>query len=483
MEETMMKKLLALVLAMAMMLALVACGGNNSSKNNTANNSTNNTTANDTADNTANDTADDTTTNEPAAPQLGSEPVEITFWHSASDEAGILMDKYVQEFNANNEYQITVNAIYQGQYSDATTLLRTMLSGENYDELPDVMQMDATGKMTYYNSGKAYTVDQAIADFADESFLDSYLAGALGNWQFAGTQLGLPFATSTTVTYYNMDLLAQAGWDKAPDTFADVIALYEDMQAADMTAKVYQAVPNTPTLANWIGQLGSYVVNEQNGSAGTASELDCIDNGALETFMTEWKAMYDAGALLNEASSIDLFIAGDIAVYTSSSSNVTSVLAKVGGAFEVGVSNYLRVNDSASYGATVSGSCVTMFDSGDAMKKAAAWEFVKYLTGAAVQADFGAGTGYIPAHMDALADPTYVALTEEYPQYTVAFDQLSATPADMRSVTVGPTIDFYYAIQDGVSGMLADDLDPAEATEFMAEDLQLLLDDYIRNNQ
>ena len=42
------------------------------------------------------------------------------------------MDKYVSDFNANNEYGITVNAIYQGQYSDATTMLKTILSAENY---------------------------------------------------------------------------------------------------------------------------------------------------------------------------------------------------------------------------------------------------------------------------------------------------------------------------------------------------------------
>ena len=39
---------------------------------------------------------------------LGSEPVTITFWHSASDEAGVLMDEFVRTFNETNPYQITV---------------------------------------------------------------------------------------------------------------------------------------------------------------------------------------------------------------------------------------------------------------------------------------------------------------------------------------------------------------------------------------
>ena len=472
----MMKKFLALLLALAMVLALAACGGTDGNNSQSGGNDQAGSSNGDVQD------QDGDATDEPAGSLLGTQDVTITFWHCASDDAGVLMDKYIEDFNANNEYGITVNAIYQGQYSDATTLLKTMLSGGNYDELPDLMQMDATGKMTYYNSGKAYTVDDALADYPDDALLGSYLTGALGNWQFSGIQLGLPFATSTTVTYYNKDLLAQAGWDEAPDTFADVIALYQDMQKAGMTQRVFQSVPNTPSMANWIGQLGSYVVNESNGADGTATELACIDNGALATFLTEWKAMYDAGALLNENSSSDLFVAGDVVLMTNSSSNVASVLEKVGGSFEVGVSNYLRVNEDASHGATVSGSCLAMFDSGDALRKEAAWYFMQYLTSAGVQADFAANTGYIPSNTAALEDETYKAITAEYPQYVVAFDQLTNTPADMRSVTVGPSTDFYYAIMQCTADMLEYTQTVEETVEILSDELNGLLAEYVRNN-
>lgn len=414
---------------------------------------------------------------------LGSEPVTITFWHSASDEAGVLMDKYVSDFNANNEYGVTVNAIYQGQYSDATTLLKTILSAENYEELPDVMQLDATGKVTYFDSGRAFTVDDAVKAYADDSFLDGYLNVALGNWQYSGAQLGLPFATSTTVTYYNKDLLTKAGWDRAPGTFAEVIALQNDMKAAGLSQAAFQSVPNTPTLANWIGQLDSYVVNNDNGSEAAASELACIDNGALAAFLTEWKAMYDAGALKNEQSSVDAFVAGDVAIMTSSSSAIASIAEKVNGAFEVGVSNYIRVNDSAAEGATVSGSCLVMFDGGEALRREASWYFLQYLTSADVQADFAAGTGYIPCNAAALETDTYKAAAEAIPAYKTVYDQLINTPASMRSVTVGPSKDFYYVVMQCVSDMLEQGRTVEETVEIMSGELGNLLSEYIRNNQ
>lgn len=456
-----MKKFLALILALILAFSLTACGTQKDGDNSNGEGE-----------------------KEPGKVEslLGTQDVEITFWHCASDEAGVLMDKYVKEFNETNKYRITVKAVYQGQYSDATTLLKTIISGENYKELPDIMQMDATGKTTYISSGKAYTVDDALSDYPDDTLIGKYLPAALSNWEYSGKQLGLPFATSTTITFYNKDLLAKAGWTKAPDTFADVIKLAKDMKAKGMTQSAFQSVPNTPTLANWIGQLGSYVVNEKNGSTGMASELACIDNGALKTFLTEWKAMYDAGALVNENSSTDKFIAGEVALLTGSSSNVASILSKVNGAFEVGVGTYLRVNDKASHGATVSGSCLVMFDSGEALKREASWYFMQYLTSAEVQADFAAGTGYIPANTAAIDDDAYKAVTAKNPEYLIAYEQLNNTPKDMCSVTVGPSTDFYYAIMECCSDMLTNNQTVDETIEIMSDELGNLLTEYIRNN-
>ncbi len=413
--------------------------------------------------------------------ELGSEPVTITFWHCASDDAGLLMDKYIKDFNENNQYKITVNAIYQGQYSDATTLMKTIISAENYKELPDMMQLDATGKVDYYNSGKAFTIDDAVKEYSDDVKGD-YVEAALGNWQFKGTQLGLPFASSTTITFYNADLLALAGWDHCPDTFQDVIALKKDMEKAGLSAATYGTVPSTPTLANWLGQLGSYVVNNSNGSESTATKLDCIDNGALKTFLTEWKAMYDNGAVMNQSLSVNQFINGEVAIVTNSSSNVNAILEKVNGKFNVGASTFLRVNDSASYGATVSGSCLVMFDSSDSLKKKATWEFMKYLTGKDVQTDFAINTGYIPSNKASVQTEEYQTLLASNPMYKVGPEQLEKTPSSMRSVTVGPSADFYYGIMNGVSDMLKNNSSVDDALLSISTNLQGLLDQYARNN-
>ena len=408
----------------------------------------------------------------------------ITLWHSMSEGPGVLMDEFVREFNetVGREAGIHVDAVFQGKYSDATKKMNSILSAGQFDTLPDVMQIDATGKVAYASAETAYTVDQALADHP-EADLSAMLAPAMANWNLAGRQLGLPFATSTTILYYNKTLLDAAG-AKAPGTLAEIGALagaLPETNADGQKLTIYAALPNTPDLCNWLGQMGSDLVDGHNGTEATATKLACLDNGALVTFLTEWKALYGSGALENADSSTDAFVAGQQVILTGSTSKISSLLEKIGGRFELGAAYYPRVNGSASAGATVSGSCLVMFGEDEA-KRAAAWTFVTWLTGADVQARFAAGTGYLPGNTLAAESEAWQALTAEYPQYDVGLRQLMETPDSMRSVTVGPSADFYYAIQNGVSDMLEEDLSPEEAAERMEEDLNGLLAQYLRAN-
>ncbi len=411
-------------------------------------------------------------------PVFGEGTEEIVLWHSMTETAGEALGELVDAFNASvgAEKGIRVTAVYQGAYAEAVAKMNSMLSAGDIGSLPDVMQLDATGKVIYNSAEAAYTVDEMTAEYPDTDLSD-YLPSALSNWNLNGTQLGVPFATSTTVTFYNKTVLDSCGIP-APQTLGDIGAM---KGAVDSGVTVYAAVPNTPTLANWLGQLGSDLVNFHNGSEGTADSLACIDNGALLTFLTAWKELYLTGALDNADASSDAFAAGKLLVMTSSSSKVAGLLQKIDGKFDLGVCAYPRVNDSASAGATVSGSCLVMFDHGGARRQAAR-ELVSFLTGASSQASFAMATGYIPSCQSALESDAWQAFIAENPQYEAAAEQLRDTPDTMRSVTVGPSADFYYAIMNDISDMLFEDLTPEETADIMNEDLSGMLAQYIRNN-
>lgn len=412
---------------------------------------------------------------------------EIVFWHSMQENAGTLLEELVEEYNEGQgkEAKVKVTAVFQGKYQESVTKMNSALTSDDVANLPDVMNLDATGKLSYFSSDYAYTVDEALADHEEDS-LDDLLAVALQNWSYSDTQLGLPFATSTTITYYNKTICEEAGFEEAPKTFADIIELSKKLpkETEDGLAIIaFQGLPGTPVLANYLGQLESYLVNHKNGTEGSAEELVCIENDALKNFLTEWKALYTAGALENVSADIDAFVAGQVAVFTGSSSGIEGLREKIGDKFELGVSPYITINEEARPGASVSGSCVVMFDRGEDAQKEAAWNFVKYLASAEVQAKFAAGTGYVPANTKSIEVEDYAKLLEDVPHFKVPVDQLKDTPEDMRSVTVGPAIDFYYAIQNNISDMLENDMSPEEVVEAMAEELNGLLEQYNKSNE
>ena len=49
----------------------------------------------------------------------------ITFWHSMGGVNGEALDTLVKQFNEENEYGITVDAQYQGEYDDSLNKLKS----------------------------------------------------------------------------------------------------------------------------------------------------------------------------------------------------------------------------------------------------------------------------------------------------------------------------------------------------------------------
>lgn len=420
-------------------------------------------------------------------------PVTISFWHSMTDEAGTEFENYIKEFNSTlgTEKGIIVESVFQGQYSDATAKLRPLLQNKQGDRLPDVMQIDATGIVDYLNTEYAFTVDDALA--LDTAYdLSQIIEAPLKAWNYGGRQLGIPVSASTTVMYYNKTLLDAAGVDAPPSTFDGIIEAARRLPAVNANGQkitAFAQMPNSPLLANWIGQIpgrgadASYIVDKRNGRDATATKLVCDTEGTLLAFLSAWKGMYDAGALLNVSDGLNnLFLAQQTVFLTASTSNLSSLLIQIDNRFELGCAYFPRINQSSNFGATVSGAALFMFNKGDSVKTAAAWELVKFMSSAPVQARFSVATGYMPVNTGSYAEGIYTDYAARYPQAEVGSGQLSETSADLMGITVGPSRNFYMEIMNQVSAMLNENKEPELTVSSMAAALNLLLDDYTAAN-
>lgn len=472
-----MKRMIALVLAAVMVLLIAACGAKDPTPS-----------------------TPDPGSNPPAATPDGDsgteerQPQTITFWYGRSEETGAAIEAAVKAFNEGPgaEMKITVEAIYQGTVADATTKLRAVLQGDQMDQLPDIMELDATGILDFRNTEYAFTVDEALAK--DTSYdISPINEAALKNWSFGGTQWGMPFTITTHIMFYNKTILDAAGVTTPPSTFAEIIDAAGKLPAANSNGQkltAYACLPSSIYLAYWLGQIpgtdagASYVVNNRNGRDGLATELVCDKEGTLLKFLTGWKEMYESGALLNTGDVLaELFTTEQIAIMTGDTANTVSLLEQIGGRFELGCAMFPRIDENSNQGNQVSGSALCMFNKKDEAKAMAAWELMKYLTSAEPQADIALASGYIPCHSGAFNVPAYQEYTAQYPQLTVGPEQLTLTDPDNVGINVGPSIDFYLEVQAQVSNMLENDASPEDTAAAMSASLNGMLAEYAKANQ
>ncbi len=161
-----------------------------------------------------------------AAPEspLGVKPedlqgVTITFWHVWSRGTGEQLQKLVDEFNATNEWGITVVAENQGGYDD---MFNKMNAAIQSGELPDIT-------VGYQNQAAAW--DQAGDIIADlNPYINDPVYGLSEEevadflpifWEqdvMGDKRMGIPAQRSGQFMFYNVGWAKELGFDKPPVT-------------------------------------------------------------------------------------------------------------------------------------------------------------------------------------------------------------------------------------------------------------------------
>lgn len=144
---------------------------------------------------------------------------EVVFWYQHTRVREEAMLALIDRFNQSNGHGITVKGEYAGGYSD---IYNKMLVGLQGGSLPDLV-------VAYQNMALAYHEAEGIVDLTpymgspkwgidDKSdFVQSFLAQD----NIDGVQIGLPPNRSMEVVYYNVDWLAELGYESPPRTWEE----------------------------------------------------------------------------------------------------------------------------------------------------------------------------------------------------------------------------------------------------------------------
>lgn len=356
----------------------------------------------------------------------------ITFWHAMSGSNGDALQEIVDKFNEQSD-SVSVEAIFQGSYDESLNKLRAVGGSE---EAPAIVQVFEIG--TKYMSESDFITP--MQEFVDKDDFDTSILepNIASYYEVDGKLNSMPFNTSNAVMFYNKDMFKEAGLDpeNPPNSFSEMKDAAEKLSDGKDTYGFTMA-----TIGWFFEQLmanqGALYLDNDNGRDGDATASLVNSEEGLNVF--NWlNDMNKAKTFRNYGSDWEdprgPFFASQVGMYLDSTANTAEVIDNA--PFEVGTA-YLPVADGMDpQGLIVGGASLWITNQVSEADQDAAWEFVKFMTNADVQAEWAAATGYFPITPAAYDEDVLKDVYDEFPQYTVAVDQLENTTSN--PATNGP---------------------------------------------
>ena len=425
------KRLVSALLAGAMVLSLAGCGG-----------TTNEESTGDAAEKTYE-----------MASVEEAEGTEITFWHSMGGVNGEALESLVTKFNDENEYGIKVTSVYQGEYDDSLTKLKSAQIGNMG---ADLVQIYDIGTAFMINSGWIVPMQELIdADSYDMSYIEENLTA----YYTVDDQLySMPFNSSTPIMYYNVDMFEKAGITEIPTSLEGINEIGEQLMTEGGAGEAISLSIYGWFFEQFCCKQGLNYVNNGNGREGTATAVEFDSNGAAENILTAWNTLYENGYAPNVGKGGDSgladFTAGKSAITLGSTASLKQILQDVNGKFEVGTAYFPSITDTDEGGVSIGGASLWALDNQNPVKLRATWEFIKFLISAESQAYWNAQTGYFPVTTEAHTEEVFLANIEEYPQFQTAIDQLHDSAPEYAGALLSVFSEARATVESEIENML-----------------------------
>jgi len=222
--------------------------------------------------------------------------VTITFWHVWSRGTGEELQKMVDEFNATNEWGITVEAVNQQGYGQ---MFDKMNAAINSGDLPNLVVGYNNQMLAWDDAGGVIAdmtpyVDDPVYGLSKEEQADFY--PTFWNQDVVdGKRLGFPVMRSAQVMFYNETWAKELGFDAPPKTVdefkAQACAAAEannndDNPDNDGTGG-YILHAGASVIANWIWAFGGDITDD--------SGKYTFDTPEAQAAVEYLKDLYDSG--------------------------------------------------------------------------------------------------------------------------------------------------------------------------------------------
>lgn len=402
---------------------------------------------------------------------------EISFWHSMGGVNGQAIDALVEKFNTENEFGITVNAQYQGEYDDSLNKLKSAQIGNMGADLVQVYEI---GSRFMIESGWITPMQEMIdADGYDMSSIEPNLAAY---YTIDNKLYSMPFNSSTPIMYYNKDMFEKAGITEVPDSLEAIEEVGEQLLSKGGAGEVISLGIYGWFFEQFMGKQGLDYANNENGRKEAATAVAFDENGGAANILTAWKSLYDKGYAPNVGKGGDAgladFSAGKSAITLGSTASLKQILQDVNGKFEVGTAYFPKVKSSDEGGVSIGGASLWALNNNDPKKARATWEFIKFLVSSESQAYWNAQTGYFPVTTDAHEEQVFKDNIAKYPQFQTAIDQLHDSSPEYVGALLSVFPEARATVESQIESLLNGDQNVDETVSSMAEAINKSIEEY-----
>lgn len=412
-----------------------------------------------------------------------SKPVEITFWHSMTRANEETLQRLTDRFNA-SQVDVKVKLVNQIGYKETLEKVRAGLGGTG---LPDLVMLEDTATQQAIDTQAMLPAQSCIK--ADHYDTADFVQRVLDRYTVKNVLWGMPFNVSNPVFFYDKNAFRAAGLDpeKPPSTLDEVKADALKIKGLGYPAG-YGLKLDPWYLEQWSAKANELYVNEENGRKARATKVafdgvlgrqifswmsDMVRSGAAKTNSADGPSAYD-NLLGIRSKQVGMTIDTSATLGT-----ITQVFASgEAGGVDLGVAP--MPGPPGKGGVLVGGGQLYIVRRSAPEKQAAAWEYLKFLDDPQTQADWGAGTGYVPIRKSSIELPAIQQLWAKTPGYKVAYDQLISGVEDIA--TQGPVIGAYQGVRDAVlvgeQEMFTQNKAPAEALRDAARQSDTAMQEY-----
>ena len=344
----------------------------------------------------------------------------------------------------------------------------------------DVMLIDGSKVVRYDQAGWVEPLNDYIAN--DPNFDYSDYIDAYADLLKVGDRIdGIPCVGETTVLFYRKDLFEQVGIEKAPETWADVEAACEKLSAIEgvaplgLRARAGEGL-NVYVWASFLWAFGGQYIDE-NGYPVLDSEEAIAATQKFAELINKYGPI--GGGDMTHADLVPQFQQGKLAMYYDASvwnTNFKDVNSAIPEVLENWAAAPAPMGEGGKGAAAVAAHSLMI--SKDSKNKEAAWEFIKWYSGAELQTKVALQTETFGAivHKSIMADEAFEKVFGGHGWIEACEESLTHSRPDYRYTDnpdwayIGDTIG--KAVQDTIIGVGTAESNMKEMNKVLKEFLE-----------